>query len=66
MGISPIYIYPHFSVDNEELISQLKQLSKDVQIFALPNYSYVKIADNKTEIVGKCYLFSNEKFIKIN
>lgn len=66
LGISPIYIYPHFSVDNESLISQLKQLSKDSEIFALPNDSYIKITDNKTEIVGKCYLFSNEKFTEIN
>ena len=66
LSISPIYIYPHFSTDNEELVSQLKQLSKNAKIFALQNDSYIKITDNKTEIVGKCYLFSNEKFTEIN
>lgn len=66
LGISSLYIYPHFSVDDEELVYQLKQLSKDAEIFALPNDSYIKITDNKTEIVGKCYLFANEKFMEIN
>lgn len=66
LGISSVYIYPHFSVDNEELVLQLKQLSQDADIFALPNDSYIKIANNKTEIVGKCYLFSNRKFTEIN
>ena len=66
LGLSSVYIYPHFSVNNEELVSQLKQLSQDMNIFALPNDSYIKIANNKTEIVGKCYLFSNRKFTEIN
>lgn len=65
-GISPIYVYPHFSTNNEELISQLKQLSKDVIVFALPNDSYIKIFNDKTKLVGKCYLFADKKLVEIN
>lgn len=66
LGISPIYVYPHFLANNEELISQLKELSIDTTIFALPNDSYVKIFNDRTEIVGKCYLFTNKKITEIN
>ena len=66
LGISPIYVYPHFSTNNEELILQLKELSIDTTIFALSNDSYIKISNGKTKIVGECYLFTNKKFMEIN
>lgn len=66
LDISPVSIYPHFSIDNKILVSQLKELSQGSKIYALPNESYIKIKNNSPQFVGEYYLFYNGDYNKYN
>lgn len=66
LGLTNIFIYPHVSKENKDLMTEAEQVSNKRVVFALPNESYVKIEDDKITINGDCYLFANGTCTEIN
>lgn len=56
LGLTDIYVYPHFKVDSLEIIQEILRVSKVRKVYALPNDSFIRIEDKKVEIVGEYYI----------
>lgn len=61
LGIVDITIDPHFDINNEEQVNEIKINSKKRRIIGLPNDSAVIISNNNVKYIGNIYLFENGK-----
>ncbi len=59
-------IEPHFNINNEEVLKDLKEYSKTNKIFALEDDAYIIIENQQIKFYGNVCLFKNEDVIKIN
>ena len=66
MGLIDFSIEPHFDIENREVLNELKEYSKDVDIYALEDDSFIVIKDNQEILYGNVYMIKDEKVIKIN
>lgn len=60
LGIVNINIFPHFELENNSLLEEVKEISKDIPLILLPNDSFIRIKNNNIEIIGKSYKIYKE------
>lgn len=48
-------IYPHFDINNNEMINEIKTLNKIAKITLLPNESFIRIENGMVSIIGSYY-----------
>ncbi len=65
IGLTNINIEPHFSLDNKEHNKDLLETSKKYNVIALPDYSSIRIEDNKETYINDCYKIEKETINKI-
>lgn len=59
LGITNITIDPHFDVNNEEQVNEIKINSKKIKIVGLPNDSAIVVSNNNVKYIGNIYIFEN-------
>lgn len=59
LGLTDIYVYPHFKIDSLETIQEVLRISKVRKVYALPNDSFIRIKDKSIEIVGEYYVLGD-------
>ncbi len=59
LGITDITIDPHFDINNEEQVNEIRKNSKTIRIIGLPNDSAIVISNNNIEYIGDVYIFEN-------
>ena len=62
LGITDITIDPHFDINNEEQVKEIKANSKNIKIIGLPNDSAIVISNNNIYI--KKVSINNDEFIE--
>ena len=55
LGLVDINIFPHISMDNDDLINEAREISNYLDLILLPNDSFVRIDSNNCEIFGEYY-----------
>ena len=65
MGFVNFTIEPHFNIKNREVLQDLIEYSKDLDIYALEDDAYIIIKDKQIEYKGNIYRISNEKIKKL-
>lgn len=66
MGFFEFSIEPHFKMDNEEVLTDLKKYSRDIKIYALEDSAFIIIENEQVSFYGDVYLIENENIMKIN
>lgn len=66
LGLTNINVYPHFDINNNEFVKEVKMVSKIKSLIALPNDSFIRIDNKSIELVGDCFKVDKEKVTKIN
>lgn len=66
LGLTYINVYPHFDINNNEFVKEVKMVSKIKSLIALPNDSFIRIDNKSIELVGDCFKVDKEKVTKIN
>lgn len=61
LGITNITIDPHFDINNDEQVNEIKANSKKIKIIGLPNDSAIVISNGNIKYIGKTYVFENGK-----
>lgn len=56
-----ISVFPHFDINNENQKQEVKEISKQIPLILLPNDSFIKIENEKINIIGKAYNIFEEK-----
>lgn len=59
LGLTDIYVYPHFKTDSLETIQEVLRISKVRKVYALPNDSFIRIKDKSIEMVGEYYVLGD-------
>lgn len=59
LGLVDINIYPHFDLEDEELLNENIEISHIIPIISLPNDSFIRIKDKKIEYIGNYYEIEN-------
>lgn len=59
LGLTNIYVYPHFKTDSLETIQEVLRISKVRKVYALPNDSFIRIKDKSIEIVGEYFVLGD-------
>lgn len=59
LGITDITIDPHFDINNEEQVNEIRANSKNIKIIGLPNNSAIVISNNNVRYIGTVYIFEN-------
>lgn len=59
LGITDITIDPHFDINNEEQVNEIRTNSKKIKIIGLPNDSAIVISNNNIGYIGTVYIFEN-------
>ena len=65
MGFINFTIEPHFNIKNREVLQDLIEYSKDLDIYALEDDAYIIIKDKEIEYEGNIYRIYKEKIKKI-
>lgn len=55
MGFIDFTIEPHFNKNNKEVLNDLIEYSKELDIYALEDDAYIKIQDNDIIFFGNVY-----------
>ena len=55
LGLTDINIFPHYDLENEDIIDETKEVCKIHPILCLPNESFVYIENGNIDIVGQHY-----------
>lgn len=63
LGITDITIDPHFDINNEEQVNEIRTNSKNIKIIGLPNDSAIVISNNNIKYIGNVYIFENGSLI---
>ena len=66
MGFINFTVEPHFNIKNTEVLQDLIEYSKDLDIFALEDDACIIIKDNEIEYKGNIYRIYKEKIKKYN
>lgn len=64
LGLVNINIFPHVELENQSLLEETKEISKDMPLILLPNDSFIRIKNGNMEIVGESYKLYKEKFVQ--
>ena len=66
LGLTNINVYPHFDINSNEFVKEVKMVSRIKSLIALPNDSFIRIDNKSIELVGDCFKVDKEKVTKIN
>ena len=55
LGFFNTNIYPHVDINNKEYLQEIFEVSKYGKILCLPNSSFIRIENNKVDIIGEHY-----------
>lgn len=55
LGFFDTNIYPHVDINNKDYLQEIFEVSKYGKILCLPNSSFIRIEDNKVDIIGEHY-----------
>lgn len=55
LGFFNTNIYPHVDINNKEYLQEIFEVSKYGKILCLPNSSFIRIENNKIDIIGEHY-----------
>ncbi len=61
LGIVDFNIFPHIELNNEVLMKEAMEISKELPLILLPNDSFIRIKNNQIEIVGIAHRLFKEK-----
>lgn len=64
LGVVNINIFPHIELENQSLLEEVKEISKEMPLILLPDDSFIRIKNGNMEIVGESYKIYKEKFIQ--
>lgn len=64
LGVVNINIFPHIELENQDLLEEAKEISKEIPLILLPNDSFVRIKDGNIEILGRSYKLYKENFVQ--
>lgn len=61
LGFFNTNIYPHVDINNKEYLQEIFEVSKYDKILGLPNSSFIRIENDKVDIIGEHYyiVYSN-------
>lgn len=59
IGLANINIFPHVNSKDCKLFEEANEISVFMPIFALPNDSFIRIENNRFEIIGEFYYLDN-------
>ena len=65
LGLVDITIDPHFDINNEEQVKEIKINSKKREIIGLPNESGIRIESSNIDFIDKCYQYIDGNLDKI-
>lgn len=63
LGLVNINIFPHFDIENKQILEEVKEVSNTIPLILLPNDSFIRIKNNNIDIVGKSYKIEKGVFI---
>jgi len=63
LGLVNINIFPHFDLENKQILEEVKDVSNTLPLILLPNDSFIRIKNNSIDIVGKSYKIEKGVFI---
>lgn len=66
MGIINYNIEPHFDIKNKEVLEELKEISREFDIYALEDDAFIIEDNGKRDLYGNIYKISKGKIKKIN
>lgn len=55
LGFFDTNIYPHVDINNKEYLQEIFEVSKYDKILGLPNSSFIRIENDKVDIIGEHY-----------
>lgn len=55
LGFFDTNIYPHVDINNKEYLQEIFEVSKYAKILGLPNSSFIRIENDKVDIIGEHY-----------
>ena len=55
MDLVKINVYPHFDSKNQELLDEIDEVSKMVDLILIPDESLIRIENSKVEYIGIYY-----------
>ena len=64
LGLTDKTIYPHFSIDDHEIVNELTRYTKDSVIYGICECSAIIERENETIFIGEVYEISNNKIVK--
>jgi len=59
LGLTNVTIDPHFDVNNEEQVMEIKKYSKKIEIVGLPNESFIIVSNGNIKYIGKHYIYKH-------
>ena len=59
IGLTDIYVYPHFDITNVEYLSEILEISEYVKIYTLPNDSFIRIQNENLKFIGDYYVIED-------
>ena len=65
MGFINFTVEPHFNIKNDEVLQDLIEYSKDLDIYALEDDAYIIIKNNVIKFMGNIYRIYNGKIKKL-
>lgn len=60
LGLTSITIYPHLDFKNHDFLKEVFEVSKEKEIIALPEDSFIRIENNIPEYIGEYYPVENK------
>ena len=55
LDLVKINVYPHFDFENQELLDEIVEVSKRVDLILIPDESLIRIENSKVEYIGTYY-----------
>lgn len=55
LDLVKINVYPHFDFENQELLDEIDEVSKMVDLILIPDESLIRIENSKVEYIGTYY-----------
>ena len=65
LGLTDKTIYPHFSIDEHDVVNELTRYSKDSVIYGICECSAIIERENETEFLGEIYRISNGRIERV-
>jgi peptidase E len=66
IGLTNKTVYPHFRIDDNEKINEIKKYSENFAIYGICDYSAIIEKGNETKMIGEIYKIENNNIERVN